>query len=89
MVWALTGSTSFALQGVPVVPGDIDVQTDERGAYVIQDLLRDKITRPVTLASSGQIRSHFGAVVLHGVEVEIIGWASYASLYGPTHTRLR
>jgi hypothetical protein len=31
--WALTGSTSFALRGVPVEPDDVDVRTTERGAY--------------------------------------------------------
>lgn len=36
--WALTGSTSFALQGVPVAVGDIDVQTDAVGAYASQQL---------------------------------------------------
>jgi hypothetical protein len=31
--WALTGSTSFAMQGVPITPNDIDIQTDKDGAY--------------------------------------------------------
>lgn len=26
--WALTGSLSFALRGVPLEPDDVDVQTD-------------------------------------------------------------
>ncbi|MFC6233223.1 nucleotidyltransferase domain-containing protein, partial [Paenibacillus allorhizosphaerae] len=34
--WALTGSTSFALQGLPYEPGDIDIQTDQQGAYEIE-----------------------------------------------------
>jgi len=34
--WAITGSLDFALQGVPVEPNDIDIQTDKRGAYEIE-----------------------------------------------------
>lgn len=34
--WAVTGSLGFALQGVPVEPNDIDIQTDKRGAYEIE-----------------------------------------------------
>ena len=34
--WAVTGSLGFALQGVPVEPNDIDIQTDEKGAYKIE-----------------------------------------------------
>ncbi len=32
LAWALTGSTSFVLQGVGVSPHDIDIQTDEEAA---------------------------------------------------------
>ena len=30
--WVLTGSLAFALQGLPVEPRDVDVQTDQVGA---------------------------------------------------------
>jgi hypothetical protein len=73
VVWALTGSTSFALQGVPVVPKDVDVQTDEPGAYLIQDLFREHITRGVALSAADRIRSHFGALRLGGIDVELMG----------------
>jgi len=32
--WVVTGSLGFALQGVPVEPHDIDIQTDKEGAYI-------------------------------------------------------
>ncbi len=33
--WALTGSASFALQGVSLAPEDVDVQTSAAGAYEV------------------------------------------------------
>lgn len=37
--WAITGSTAFAIQGVPLIPNDIDIQTDKKGAYQIEKCL--------------------------------------------------
>lgn len=73
VAWALTGSTGMALQGVPVEPNDIDVQTTEPGAYAIEEAFADEVTRPVEFRAAERIRSHFGAVELDGVRVEIIG----------------
>lgn len=71
--WALTGSTSFALQGVPIDVNDIDVQTDKRGAYRIEKRLSEFTVRKVKFSSTDRIRSHFGALMIEGVEVEIMG----------------
>jgi hypothetical protein len=71
--WALTGSTSFVLQGVPVEPQDIDVQTDGEGAYEIERLLVEYVTRNVAFSATDRIHSHFGALSIFGLEVEIMG----------------
>ncbi|WP_247729469.1 nucleotidyltransferase domain-containing protein [Halovivax limisalsi] len=71
--WALTGSTSFALQGVPLDPDDVDVQTTEAGAYEIEVRFSDAVVDPVSVAESSTIRSHFGAFELDGVRVEVMG----------------
>ncbi|MFC4540883.1 nucleotidyltransferase domain-containing protein [Halosolutus amylolyticus] len=73
VTWALTGSTSFALQGVPLSPDDIDVQTTEDGAYAIEDAFSERVVDPVSVSESERIRSHFGAIDLDGVRVEIMG----------------
>lgn len=73
VVWALTGSLGHALQGVPVEVHDVDLQTDERGAYGIESSLRELVTRPVELSGTGTIRSHFGELAVGGVKVEIMG----------------
>jgi aminoglycoside-2''-adenylyltransferase len=71
--WALTGSTSFALQGVPVEAHDIDVQTDAAGAYALAGRFAEAVTRPVAFSEAERMRSHFGALRLYGLTVEIMG----------------
>jgi len=71
--WAVTGSFGFALQNVPVTPHDIDLQTDEAGAYEIEHLLSEHVTRDVAFSSVENIRSHFGALTIDGIKVEIMG----------------
>lgn len=71
--WGVTGSTSFALQGMNVVPHDIDIQTDEATAYLLGDLLTEYVVRPVTFTGNETIRSHFGQFLVDTMEVEIMG----------------
>lgn len=71
--WAVTGSCGFALQGVPVVPNDIDIQTDSSGAYEIERLFSEHVTRRVQLSTAGRIRSHYGALGIDSIQVEIMG----------------
>lgn len=71
--WALTGSTSFALQGIDLDPGDIDVQTDRVGAGAIGTRLEEHAIAPIAYRASGRLRSWFGRFELAGVEVEVMG----------------
>lgn len=71
--WVVTGSFGFALQNVPVIPHDIDLQTDEAGAYEIERLLSEHVTRNVAFSSAENIRSHFGALTIDDIKVEIMG----------------
>jgi Aminoglycoside-2''-adenylyltransferase len=71
--WAVTGSCGFALQGLDVDVHDIDLQTDRDGAYAIERAFADKSTRKVVFSESERIRSHFGALEIGGVVVEIMG----------------
>jgi hypothetical protein len=71
--WVLTGSAGFALQGVPVVVQDLDVQTDAAGAYEIARRFARAVIEPVYFWDSGSMRSHFGALELSGVRVEVMG----------------
>lgn len=71
--WAVTGSVGFALQGVPVEPNDIDIQTDKRGAYEIERHFSEFVTKRVTFSSTERIRSHFGELMIDRIKVEIMG----------------
>ena len=71
--WVVTGSLGFALQRVPVQPNDIDIQTDKAGAYEIENLFSDVVIRKVKFSATERIKSHFGALQIDGIEVEIMG----------------
>ena len=73
IVWALTGSASFALQGLPLTPHDIDVQTNAQGAYAIERLFREYVVRPVAWSEGERTCSHLGALAIDDVAVEIMG----------------
>jgi len=72
-MWVVTGSLAFALRGMDIVVHDIDLQTDRAGAYEIERRLNEFVVEPVCFSSSATIRSHFGALSMHGVKVEIMG----------------
>jgi len=71
--WAIGGSLGMALQGVDVDARDIDLVTDAAGAYAIERLFSDSMESPVRLSATERVRSHFGALRIDGVSVEIIG----------------
>ena len=71
--WGLTGSTSFAIQGMDFEPHDIDIQTDEPTAYILGDLLKDYVVQPVSYRGNERIRSHFGKFLAEGMEIEVRG----------------
>ena len=71
--WVVTGSFAFAIQGIPVEVHDIDIQTDEKGAYQIEQGFSEFVTKNVIFSSGERIRSHFGALEIDGIKVEIMG----------------
>ncbi|RME63081.1 MAG: hypothetical protein D6790_05315, partial [Caldilineae bacterium] len=73
ILWVLTGSLAFALQGVACPVHDIDVQTDAAGAYALADAFPGDVVEPVVYRISERIRSHFGVLTLQGVRVEVMG----------------
>ncbi len=73
LLWVVTGSLAFALRGMDVVVHDIDLQSDRPGAYEIEHRLHEFVVEPVRFSSSATIRSHFGALSVHGVKVEVMG----------------
>lgn len=73
VLWTVTGSTSFALQGMDLPVHDIDLQTDAEGAYLIEKRLSEFVQVPVHFCGSEKIRSHFGKFQWDGIEIEVMG----------------
>jgi hypothetical protein len=71
--WVVTGSFGFVLQGLPVEPHDIDIQTDAVGAYEIARRLAAYAIRPVAFVESARMRSHLGELHIDGIPVEVMG----------------
>ncbi|AAL81602.1 hypothetical protein PFDSM3638_07410 [Pyrococcus furiosus DSM 3638] len=53
--WTITGSLGFALQGVPIEPHDIDIQTNKEGACKIEELFSEFVIEPVKFKESDKI----------------------------------
>ena len=77
IVWVIGGSLALKLDGIDVHPKDIDLFTDEKGAYKIEELFAEFLLRKVSFSTKDNIRSHFGALNINGIEVEIIGFIEF------------
>ena len=73
VAWVLTGSLGLYLQGIPIAVHDVDIQTDEAGAYEIERRFSESVIRQVAFSATERIRSHFGIMMLDGIEAEILG----------------
>ena len=73
ITWTITGSFGFALHSMDVTINDIDLQTDEYGAYQIEDAFRLNVIRKVGFLEAEGIRSHFGKLSVEEITVEIMG----------------
>jgi hypothetical protein len=73
IAWVITGSFGMALQGMDLPVLDIDLQTDEAGAYAIENRFSEYVTTPVRYLASERMRSHLGKLEIDRVTVEIMG----------------
>ena len=71
--WVVVGSTNLAMQGVDVVPKDIDILADKEGAYAIGAALSEYVVLSVAFRENEFFKSHFGRFIINGIEVEIMG----------------
>lgn len=77
IIWVIGGSLALALEGLSIKPRDIDLFTDKEGAYKIEELFAEFLVRNVTFSTKDNIRSHYGALNIYGIEVEIIGYIEF------------
>jgi hypothetical protein len=78
IVWAVTASANLMLQGLDVTPGDIDIVTTADGTHRIEELFSEYVVRPIqppetAVDEKKGIRSHYGAISVDRVEVELMG----------------
>ena len=71
--WAITGSLGMVLQGMDLPVHDIDIQTDEDGAYEIERRLAEFVVKPVLFKGSDRMRSRLGKLAMDGIQVEVMG----------------
>jgi hypothetical protein len=71
--WAVTGSLGMVLQGMDLAVHDIDLQTDNEGAYEIERRLSEFVLKPVLYKATQRMRSRLGLLEIEAVQVEIIG----------------
>lgn len=71
--WAVTGSTAFAIQNIPVEPKDIDIQSSKDGVFTIEEHLSSYSKQPVRFSHTETIASYFGSLRIDGIEVELMG----------------
>ena len=71
--WAVGGSASLALHGLPVDPRDLDLLVDHVAAAELIDGLQDAMVSDEARWDRGDVRAARRALaVVHGVEVEIL-----------------
>ena len=87
IIWFIGGSLALALEGLDVAPRDIDLFTDKNGAYQIEELFAEFLVRNVSFSIKDNIRSHYGALNIYGIEVEIIGFIEFRNRDGTWHGR--
>jgi hypothetical protein len=71
--WAVGGSASLALHGLPVDPGDLDLLVDHVAAAELVDGLIGAVVSDEARWDRGDVRAVRRALaVVHGVEVEVL-----------------
>lgn len=69
----IVGGTAAFLNGLDLVPHDIDVVTTAEGAMEAHDRLKAFSVQPTTFRETSTYSSHFGMYKVNGVSVEIMG----------------
>ena len=96
--WTVMGSVSLALQGVDVNPNDVDILTDEHGAFTIGALLEEYEVKPISFSRTDLFESFYGLYYIEGTKVEVMGnlrvklegiWVSLSNrLKSPIHVQM-
>jgi hypothetical protein len=72
-LWALTGSAGLRLQGVELSVHDLDLQTDAKTVFLLENALTDFMKVPVHLWETEHTLSYHGQAEINGLQVELLG----------------
>jgi len=72
-LWALTGSAGLRLQGVDIPVHDLDLQTDAKTVYLLEEKLAEFMKTPVHVWESEHTLSYHGQAEIDGLQVELLG----------------
>ena len=72
-LWALTGSAALRLQGVDIPVNDLDVQTDDRLVFLLEERFAGFMKVPVHLWETEHTVSYHGQAEIQGLQVELLG----------------
>lgn len=72
-LWTLTGSAGLRLQGVNIPVHDLDLQTDAKTIYFLEEKLADFMKVPVHIWETEHTRSYHGQAEVYGLQVELLG----------------
>lgn len=70
--YVLSGSTSLKLQGVDVIPHDIDIFTNKDGIYYFYSILFNYTIIKPEILDTDIATSYYSKYIIDGVEIEII-----------------
>jgi predicted nucleotidyltransferase len=71
--WTIMGSVSLALQGIDTDLDDVDLLTDEHGAFKISALLKEFEVKPVSFSRTDPFESFYGIYDIEGTKVDVMG----------------
>ena len=72
-LWALTGSAGLRLQGVDLPVNDLDLQTDAKTIYRLEQQLAEFMRVPVHAWETEHTLSYHGQGEIEGLQVELLG----------------
>ena len=72
-LWALTGSTGLRLQGVDTSVHDLDLQTNMKTVFLMEERLAEFMKVPVHLWETEHTLSYHGQAEIFGLQVELFG----------------
>ena len=81
-LWVLTGSAGLRLQGVDLCVHDLDLQTDAKAIYLLEERLAEFMRVPVHVWESEHTLSYHGQAEINGLQVELLGDMRHRRLDG-------